>query len=85
MIESLVNLPDCEIIIEGLNRYVEHKIPTGSFLRAVLENDLVESCARADHKNINRIPSIVQYIYENLPHNCWGSKEIVTKFLETEK
>ncbi len=69
-------------IITSLNRYSEHRVPTGSFLRAVLENDLTETVARADSDNIRLLPEIVQYCYENLSHNCWGSPDIVSKFLE---
>jgi len=85
MIKPLKDFPDADFIIGSLRRYTEHKIPTGSFLRAVLENDLTEAIGRADHININRIPSIVDYIYNNLPHNSWGSKEIVRQFLEKGK
>lgn len=84
MIAPLTEYSDAEFLIESFSRYVEHKIPTGDFLRAVLENNLVEAVSRADIHNINRLPSIVQYCYENLPHNCWGSKEIVANFLKRE-
>lgn len=84
MIKPLTEYLDAEIIIGSLKRYTEDKVPTGSFLRAVLENNLVEAIGRADYININRLPSIVQYIYENLPHNCWGSAEIVNNFLKSK-
>ena len=71
-------------ITQSLYRYAEHHIPTGSFLRAVLENDLVETVARADSTNIHILPEIVQYCYENLSHNCWGSRKIVKEFLKTD-
>ncbi len=72
-------------ITQALYRYTEQHIPTGSFLRAVLENDLTEAVARADFTNLRLLPEIVQYCYENLSHNCWGSPEIVKEFLKTKQ
>ena len=72
-----------EEIKASLDRYVNDKIPTGSFLEAVLSNNLVEAVGRADSNNIQRIPEIVKYIYNNLPSNCWGDSETVTKWLSS--
>jgi hypothetical protein len=69
-------------IKETLKRYVENKIPTGGFLQSVLENDLFEAVARADRYNIHRIYEICDYIYNNLPYQCWGDKEKVEKWLK---
>jgi len=74
-----------QYIIESLQRYVEHRIPTGSFLRAVLENNLSEALGRADEHNRGRIFEIVQYVYNELPSNCWGSKEAVTNWLNPKR
>lgn len=68
-------------LIAGLQRYRDDHIPTGSFLRAVLENDLKEACSRADHTNQPQLFNIVQYIYDELPSNIWGSKEAVEAHL----
>ena len=73
-----------EIIKESLNRYTKDRIPTGGFLTAVLENDLMGAIARADHINIQRLPEICKYIYNELPSSIWGSREKVRKHLERE-
>jgi len=70
-------------IIETLNRYVNNKIPTGGFLHAVLSNDLMGACAKADNINRHRLVEISSYIYNNLPMDSWGSPEIVSKWLES--
>ena len=44
-------------LIDSLERYVEHHIKPGSFLRAVLENNLVEAVSRADFINIRILPA----------------------------
>jgi hypothetical protein len=67
--------------MEALNRYVEHHIPTGSFLNAVLENNLKESIQRADEENLAALVSIVAYCYNEIPGPCWGSKEHVNRWI----
>lgn len=70
-----------EHLAESLNRYVEHGIETGRFLRAVLENDLLGAVKAADHKNLVLLPVIVCYVYNELPSPCWGSKAEVAAWL----
>lgn len=67
---------------ETLERYVQNKIPTGGFLKAVLENDLVQAFGRADDINKYRIGEIIEYIYNELPSLCWGSPEKVQNWLK---
>jgi len=67
---------------EGLQRYVVHHIPTGSFLLAVLSNDLREACARADTHCQSRIWNIVYFLVNYCPLGCWGSTEHVRAWLE---
>jgi hypothetical protein len=68
-------------IVEGLNRYAVDRIPTGSFLRAVLENDLKEAVARADGFNAPVISHIVTLCYNELPNAAWGSPSRVLDWL----
>ncbi|GAH38821.1 unnamed protein product [marine sediment metagenome] len=67
---------------DALERYARDGVPTGSFCRAVLENNLVEAFAKADQENMATLHGIVGYVYNNLPGNCWGSKEKVAAWLE---
>lgn len=67
---------------QELERYVVHRIPTGSFLQAVLENNLMQAFARADDENIVDMFSIVQYIYSQVPTCCYGSPAIVEAWLK---
>jgi len=70
-----------EDIKDALKRYAEHKIMTGDFLKAVLENDLQMAFARADEDNVKDMLQIVRYCYNDLPSECWGSKEKVEAWL----
>jgi len=70
---------------EALRLYVDEHIEPGSFLRAVLENDLSRSFAHADTINRFALFDIVSYIYNWIPSSCWGSREKVQQWLKGEK
>jgi hypothetical protein len=71
--------------LDSLTRYVEQHIPTGDFLRAVLENDLMEACGRADEENAIALFQICAYVYNELPTPSHGSPEKVKKWLYGRK
>ena len=73
------------LIKRSLKLYVENKIPPGSFLLAVLRNDLRKACGRADYINKGRIFEIVEYCYNEIPSDCWGSPEAVKNWLSTDR
>ena len=74
--------PIREDLYGALERYLNHGIMPGSFMTAVLENDLMESFGRADVSNSANLKNIVGYIYNNVPSNAWGSKERVKDYLK---
>lgn len=57
----------------ALINYVTLGIPAGSFLEAVLRNDLREACACADIDNQLRLWWTVEWIYSHVPSIAWGS------------
>jgi hypothetical protein len=63
--------------------YVEHGIPAGGFLTAVLENNFLEAFSRADSSNTERMSDIASFVYNELPIECHGSPEKVTKWRES--
>ena len=65
----------------GIHRYIEQGIPPGSFLCAIIDNNLKEAVARADDENIRNLPAYVAYFYNEAPGLCWGSPEKVKKWL----
>ena len=67
----------------GIDQYVEHGIPTGDFLRAVLANDLMEAFGRADQENRRDLYEIAVYIYNETPSTCHGSYAIVDEWIRT--
>jgi hypothetical protein len=68
---------------EALRMYVEQHIEPGSFLRAVLENNLCESFAKADMHNRYALFDICNYVYNWTPMNCWGSRKAVREWLNS--
>jgi hypothetical protein len=71
-----------EDIIESLQRYEHDGVPTGDFLYAVLTNDLTGALGRADDNNRKVLFEIVQWCYNKLPGNIWGSREAVKSHLQ---
>ena len=81
MADEYVGIP--EATMGALERYVEHGIPTGSFLRAVLKNDLFDAMGRADIINQHAIHAICMYIYNKIPSTAWGNEERVSAWIES--
>ena len=65
----------------SLQRYAEQGVPPGGFLKAVLENNLMEAFGRADVENTRDMVEILSYVYNNMPFPCHGSPEKVAKWL----
>lgn len=60
---------------DGVVNYLLHGYHPGSFLEAVLSNDLKEACARADEINQSRLFQYVFFLYNYAPFEAWGSPE----------
>lgn len=59
---------------DGLRRYVEHGILPGSFLRALICNDLWDTLCRADDSmDRELITATFRWLYECAPAECFGS------------
>lgn len=71
--------------LDAIDRYVKDGIPTGSFLEAVLCNDLMESFGRADMGNREALFKICDYIYNETPSGCHGSPEQVQEWLKLKR
>lgn len=68
-------------IREALDRYAQHGVRTGDCMRSVLENDLMQAFDRADVETGAAMPAILAYVRCQLPGDCWGSPEIVSRWL----
>lgn len=70
----LPNAALCPVNVrKAFDNYVYLGVPLGSFLTAVLSNDLKEAIGRADDTNLVALPHIVAYLYNEIPAALWGS------------
>lgn len=76
---NLSNIP--EHMHEGIINYVEHGIHPGSFLYAVFGNSLVDAASQADDINKYHLLAYAALIYNGLPWDCWGSYDVVEKWI----
>lgn len=72
-------------MVDSLERYTIDHIQPGSFLQAVLSNDLAEAAAHADEENSHLLWNYVRFCYNILPSDSWGSAERVTNWLAEDK
>ena len=70
---------------ESIEHYYYRGWHPGGFVYHLLANDLVGSITRADHWNRSIIPSYASWMNERMPHNAWGSKEIVDNWMKDFK
>lgn len=61
----------------ALRRYLFNGIIPGSFLKAVLENNLFLAVRFADAVNKRHLASIVEWLYQYAPAECFGRPEYV--------
>lgn len=66
---------------ETIDDYVSKRWRPGHFVGAVLANDLFGATGSADLENRRALFEIVAYVYNEVPHTCWGSYEVVNKWL----
>lgn len=65
---------------EGVVLYVEKGIKPGSFLTAILANDFMEACRRADDMNAACLFEYGRLLY-SAPLGCHGSPEAVRDWI----
>lgn len=70
-----------EYMIDGLIRYVFDRVPPGSFLMAVLENNLMRAMECADETNSRCLKAYAMFLYNYVPMSCKGSPEKVEAWL----
>ena len=72
-----------ERMMPGIQRYVEHGLQPGSFLCAIIQNNLSQAVGLADNENLKNIPAFIAYLYNECPGNCWGSPEKMKSWMDS--
>ena len=62
---------------DELLAYIARGQLTGSFLTAVLSNDLREAVHRCCPEDYNILAMFIVFLYNHAPAGCWGSPEAV--------
>ena len=73
-----------EDVRESLDAYVKQRRPLGSFLQAVIENNFMQAVGRADSCNVQQLPEIACYVYNEMPATCHGSPARYAAWLKGE-
>jgi len=74
-----------EAMREHARAYIEERHPVGGFLRAVLENDLVNAFGRADPENRAAMADWALWLWNDIPSQSWGSRAKVEAWLKPEQ
>jgi len=74
--------PIPEHILPGLARYLVRGIVPGSFMEAMLTNDLRGVMQCADDTNMAALPAIWSFFYNNLPGSAWGSVDNMKEWVQ---
>lgn len=72
-----------EHLRSGLVRYFADGILPGSFLAAVLCNDLTKAVVRADPFSLHGLEALVTFLIDHAPADAWGSYEAVLGWTTT--
>ena len=75
----------CSRTLQTLVLYGKSHVPTGGFLKCVLSNDLSGSVGRADERNLESLPDIVKFIYNEMPTGSHGSEAAVKTWIKGGK
>jgi hypothetical protein len=67
---------------QSISDYINERWQPGSFLQAVLSNDLFEAIGRADEESCQNIKPIVAWVYNNVPSKLYGTREKVNNHLK---
>lgn len=70
------------MVFEAFKGHVLDRRPVGGFVTACLENDFGNAACKADHINYPALRRIAQFIHNDLPHDCHGSREAVEAWLK---
>lgn len=74
-----------EHLHEGLIDYFTKGLLPGDFLRAVLNNDFVETIRRGDEVSLAHLPQIAEFMHFDAPPWAWGNHGRVLAWQATLK
>lgn len=73
------------IIQDSVNRYIKDACPVGSFLQAVIENNLEAAAMKADIHNSVTLVAITAYVHNKIPPIARGSKAAYANWIKPKE
>lgn len=64
----------------GITNWTLHGIEPGSFLRAIIQNDLMRAVVRADATNLKLLPEIVMGLMTVAPSAAWMTPDALVNW-----
>ena len=80
--EGIAALDIGEAMAPGLALWVTDGVPPGSFLAAVLCNDLMSAIKNADAHNQGRLLDWGRVLYDYVPRGCYGSAQKYSNWID---
>jgi hypothetical protein len=68
-------------LIQSLWNYRDNRIRPGSFVHAVLHNDLAGAIMLGDSGSLDHLREVLDFVRYDLPSEAWGSREKVQAWL----
>jgi hypothetical protein len=76
-------IPD--YMMQAMEEYVENGRPLGGFLMGLFSNDLFGAMKSADSNSVKHLRDYCMYVWNEVPHSCHGSREIVINWCKTRQ
>jgi hypothetical protein len=65
----------------ALEEYIIHGYPPGSFVTAVLCNNLIKAACSCDYLNQQYLIDIAKWVFHAAPIGCWGDERTIARWV----
>jgi hypothetical protein len=69
------------LVRRAVEHYIQRGWPPGSFVGALLRNDLHAAVTHADPHSLAALPGLVFWLAWHAPEDCWGTPDKVEGWL----
>lgn len=77
-------MPIPKLVLDSIDNFVKFGKRPGGFVYAVLSNDLAATITSCDKDNFGNLKDIVLHVCNDIPYNCWGSKNVVEAWVSKQ-
>lgn len=65
----------------GIDRFVAEGKADSPLILAIVSNDLIAAAGNGDDSDMKSLPVILRYCSNNIPADCWGTRERVKNWM----